>query len=71
MKGVKKSKNFEFFYEGNIACDISGIQAKEPYAAAFMGERYVRIEISDFVMRAFALFALFCLLSLICPLTFL
>ena len=56
------------FYEGNIACDVFGIQAKAPYEAALMGERHVRIESSDFVMRAFVLF---CLLSGICPLTFL
>jgi len=68
VKDVKKSKNFEFFYEENFACELSGIQAKAPYEAALMCERHVRIEISDFVMRAFVLF---CLLSLICPLTFL
>ena len=59
MKGLKKSKNCDFFYEGNIACDISGIQAKAPYEAALMGERPVRIESSDFVMHAFVLFAYF------------
>jgi len=68
VKGIKKSKNCDFFYEGNIACDVSEIQAKAPYEAALMCERHVRIESSDFVMRAFVLF---CLLSLICPLTFL
>ena len=35
-------------------CDISCITAKAPYEAALMGERNVRIEISDFVMRTFA-----------------
>ena len=60
MKGLKKSKNCEFFYyEGNIACDVFGIQAKAPYEAALMCKRYVRIESSDFVMHAFVLFAYF------------
>ena len=36
-------------------CDIFGITTKTPYEAALMGERHVRIEISDFVMRAFVL----------------
>ena len=36
-------------------CDISGITTKAPYEAALMGERHVRIEISDFVMRTFVL----------------
>ena len=36
--------------------DISGITTKEPCEAALMGERHVRIEISDFVMRTFVLF---------------
>ena len=31
--------------------DISGITTKAPCEAALMGERHVRIEISDFVMR--------------------
>ena len=42
-----------FFYVGNIAYDISGISTKAPCKAALMGERHVRIEISDFVMRTF------------------
>ena len=36
-------------------CDISGITTKAPCEAALMGERHVRIEISDFVMRTFVL----------------
>ena len=44
-----------FYYSGNIACDISGITTKAPCEAALMGERHVRIEISDFVMRTFVL----------------
>ena len=36
-------------------CDISGITTKEPCEAALMGERHVRIEISDFVICAFVL----------------
>ena len=36
-------------------CDISGITTKAPCGAALMGERHVRIEISDFVMRTFVL----------------
>ena len=39
--------------------DISGITTKAPCEAALMGERHVRIEISDFVMRTFALWAYF------------
>ena len=33
--------------------DSSGITTKTPCEAALMGERHVRIEISDFVMRTF------------------
>jgi hypothetical protein len=36
-------------------CNISGITTKAPCEAALMGERHMRIEISDFVMRAFVL----------------
>ena len=36
-------------------CDIFGITTKTPYEAALMGERHVRIEISDFVMCTFVL----------------
>ena len=36
-------------------CDISGITTKAPCEVALMGERHVRIEISDFVMRTFVL----------------
>ena len=36
-------------------CDISGITTKAPCEAALIGERHVRIEISDFVMRTFVL----------------
>ena len=35
--------------------DISGITTKVPCEVAIMGERHVRIEISDFVMRTFVL----------------
>ena len=42
-----------FYYSGNIACDISGITTKAPCEAALMGERHVRIEISDSVLRTF------------------
>ena len=35
--------------------DFSGITTKAPCEAARMGERHVRIEISDFVMRTFVL----------------
>jgi len=35
--------------------DISGITTKAPCEAALIGERHVRIEISDFVMRTFVL----------------
>ena len=32
---------------------MSGITTKAPYEVALIGERHVRIEISDFVMRTF------------------
>ena len=35
--------------------DISGISIKAPCEVALIGERHVRIEISDFVMRTFVL----------------
>ena len=35
--------------------NISGITTKAPCEVALMGERHVRIEISDFVMRTFIL----------------
>ena len=35
--------------------DISGITTKVPCEVAIMGERHVRIEISDFVMRTIIL----------------
>ena len=34
-------------------CDIFGIMTKTPYEAVLMGERNVRMEISEFVMRTF------------------
>mgnify|MGYP000625658306 FL=1 len=34
-------------------CDIFGIMTKTAYEAVLMGERNVRMEISDFVMRTF------------------
>ena len=34
-------------------CDIFGIMTKTPYEAVLMGERHVRMEISDFDMRTF------------------
>ena len=43
------------FYVGNITRDISGITTKAPCEVALIGERHVRIEISDFVMRTFVL----------------
>ena len=36
--------------------DISGITTKAPCEAALMGERHVRIEISDFALRTFVSF---------------
>ena len=35
--------------------DISGISTKAPCEVALIGERHLRIEISDFVMRTFVL----------------
>ena len=37
--------------------DISGITTKAPCEVALMGERHLRIEISGFVMRTFALYS--------------
>ena len=37
--------------------DISGVTTKAPCEVALIGERHVRIEISDFVMRTFVLYA--------------
>ena len=51
MNLLKKTLDY---MERNIACDVSGITTKAPCEAALMGERYVRIETSDFVMRTFA-----------------
>ena len=46
----------DFFIMPEISlCFISGITTKAPCEAALMGERHVRIEISDFVMRIFVL----------------
>mgnify|MGYP000110877500 CR=1 FL=1 len=56
MTGARGAAGGHLFgYVGNIACDISGITTKAPCEAALMGERHVRIEISDFVMRTFVL----------------
>ena len=44
-----------FFMQEISASGISGITAKAPCEAVLMGERHVRIEISDFVMRTFVL----------------
>ena len=54
-KSKKETSEFQrfFFYVGNIACDVSGISTKAPCDVALIGERHVRIEISDFVMRTF------------------
>ena len=34
-------------------CDISGISTKAPCEAALIGERHVRIEISDSILHTF------------------
>ena len=44
-----------FFMQEISADDIFEITTKAPCEAALMGERHVRIEISDFVMRTFVL----------------
>lgn len=45
-----------FFIMQEISlCGISEITTKAPYGAALTRECYVRIEISDFVMRTFVL----------------
>ena len=41
--------------ERKYRSDISGITTKAPCEAALMGERHMRKEISDFVMRTFVL----------------
>ena len=45
--------------------DISGISTKAPCEAALIGERHVRIEISDFVIRTFVLMTFYRKTSLI------
>ena len=45
----------DFYYAGNIACVHFRNNDKSTCEAALMGERHVRIEISDFVMRIFFL----------------
>ena len=53
---MERQKILLFFIIPEISlCDISGITTKAPCEAALMGERHVRIEISDFVMRTFVL----------------
>ena len=56
---------FRFFVCGHVffsipemsLSDISGIMTKVSCEVALMGERHVRIEISDFVMHTFALYS--------------
>ena len=44
----------QYFIMSEIShSDISGITTKAPCKVALIGERHVRIEISDFVMRTF------------------
>ena len=47
---------FFFIMQEISRSDISGITTKAPCEVVFMGERHMRIEISDFVMRTFVLF---------------
>ena len=46
-------------------CDVSGITTKAPYKTALIGERHVRIEISDFGMHTFVLRLRGCFASLV------
>ena len=52
---IRSSFAFYFIMQEISPHDISGITTKAPYEAAHMGERHMRIEFSDFVMRAFVL----------------
>ena len=54
-KQISKSIKRFFMIPEISLCDISGITTKAPCEVALMGERHVRIEISDFVMRTFVL----------------
>lgn len=62
-KGIYDSVFAHFCpYGGYITCDVSEITIKAPCEAAHINERYVRIEISDFVMRTFLLDIFSCIL---------
>ena len=53
---AQKAKYFPNFIMQEISlCDVSEISTKAPCEVALIGERHVRIEISDFVMRTFVL----------------
>ncbi len=55
-KGIYDSVLHTFVLMPEISlCDIPGITAKAPYETAHRGERHMRTEFSDFVMRAFVL----------------
>ena len=52
-KQISKTVKRFFIMQEISRSDISGITTKAPCEVALMGERHVRIEISDFVMRTF------------------
>ena len=54
-KQISKTVKRFFIMQEISRSDISGITTKAPCEVALMGERHVRIEISDFVMRTFVL----------------
>ena len=56
-KQISKTVKRFFIMQEISRSDISGITTKAPCEVALMGERHVRIEISDFVMRTFVQFA--------------
>ena len=53
---LAKSRVFFLLCRKYRYSDISGITTKAPCEAALIGERHVRIEISDFVMRTFVFY---------------
>ena len=55
-KQISKTVKRFFIMQEISRSDISGITTKAPCEVALMGERHVRIEISDFVMRTFVHF---------------
>ena len=59
-KQISKTVKRFFIMQEISRSDISGITTKAPCEVALIGERHVRIEISDFVMRTFVPFMFLC-----------